>query len=170
MKQQFRWPSAESPGFPSIEIELPADWVVSSVPDHAFMAISPKPGDDGFAANVVASVRRVSSSLVLEAISESVRDELQTLPDFAGLTDAIAEIGGRRASIKEYGFSEESVGTTVFQLQVAMLVEVDETVSDLVTLTVSHGSSGIDDAIQSLRELVSSVRLHSNTERGQSPG
>lgn len=156
--KQVSYPSDELPGQPSVEFELPDSWSARTAPGVAFAALdSSSPG--GFATNLVVTIRRIAAGPTLEAVAAEVGEEIETLAEFASLSDGVAEIGGRPVSVREYGFLDEKHGVTVFQLQLIVLVPADASTTDVVTATLSHGADGLEDDIDLLRSVARSMSI-----------
>lgn len=153
------YPSESCPGPPRVRLGLPDGWTVVSAPGVAFMAFLDSGLPDVFTTNTVVTVRRVGSSVSLDQVMADTGLELASLRDYAELTATTAEINERDVGIREYGFTDESESATVFQLQAIALVSVNALVSDVVTVTISHGAEHLEDEIDGLREIVRSLSI-----------
>lgn len=152
------YPSPAVPGPIQVSVEVPADWVTEAAPGVAFVAASPTE-IGGVHTNIVLSVRRIDAELGLDQVAEMVAEELASLPTCTEPTVGHQRIGDRDCAVLSYQFDGPEAGSSIYQIQAVCVAQVTERLSDAVTLTLTHGT-GIDSMeLDSLREIIASMRV-----------
>ncbi|WP_394940562.1 hypothetical protein [Psychromicrobium sp. YIM B11713] len=151
-----RFPSAQFPGFPSVEVEVPEGWLPRAVQDTVAAWVFPDESGD-FASNLVLSITRLASSRSLAETTQNIEQATSQLNEVELFDSVDVTLNGRDWHVHEYVFVHPQVGTLI-QVMAATNVQLGD-FTDTVQLTGSISPVNQERDLDTVRDIIRSVQL-----------
>lgn len=150
------YPSAEFPGPPSVDLDIPGDWAPVRVPG-TLLAARHRDAEDRFAPSIVVRGLTRESEFTLTSAVAELRDSIQARPDGTVEEPFTVDLGGVPFLGVNCSFHDDSAGSVV---QTHLFTAARRPgVVDLVQVTGSLAGEHVGHRYGALQAVMQTVRV-----------
>ncbi|ACZ29537.1 hypothetical protein Xcel_0498 [Xylanimonas cellulosilytica DSM 15894] len=148
------YPSAQFPGFPSVEVPRPDGWSPLAAP-QVLLAVARDGAPGEFRANVVVTVTRLDADQTLGTVAKAAAAALESRRDYAERRRDGIGISGLPGYVVQGAWVSADAGTVAQDVR-GVIVEHDG-VRDLVEITATCGGGQVDPAWAELQTILDGI-------------